>query len=108
MAPRLPWVLTAKLLLFDILLPVLDKVFDGLNIKGFYDRGDYYWMACTASVIALPGAMEALIWILDTTCLFGQSSCWMATKWFLCFGPLTFPIGTIVWYGENNIVIIVM
>ena len=88
-------VLMIKVILFDILLPIVDKVFDVLTIYHFITNGDIWWATATICVILLPGFLELIAWT-HSFCR-GDTSTKTWCGWSIVFGPILFPISTISW-----------
>ena len=88
-------VLLFKVLLFDILLPIVDKIFDGLTIYHFINNGDIWWAVGTIGIIMMPGFLELFAWTYSY-CR-GDTSTKACSLWIIFFGPILYPISTIVW-----------
>ena len=87
--------LTAKVLTLDVLLPIVDKVFDILTIYGFFSNGDVWWGTATIGVILLPGILELLYWSVSKCKDVVSTKVWCG--WSIFFGPILYPFSTIVW-----------
>ena len=85
--------------MFDVLLPIVDKILDGLLIYHYYTDEKYVWMGTTLGAIALPGFLEMVYWLMH--CRSEDSRRIIA--WIVFFGPFTFPISIIVWYLSQQL-----
>ena len=85
----------AKNFFFDLVLPIVEKVFQGFNIYFLFMNSDTYWAVATILVILLPGMAELLYWTVE--CCRGTSSNGRICKWIWGFGPFTFHIGVWCW-----------
>ena len=85
--------LLAKTLFFEVLMPIVDRVLDGLLIYHYYQAGKTWWMLTTIAAVLLPGTFECLYWLSKCR----TESKRDLLKWFLFAGPLTLPFTSIVW-----------
>ena len=88
-------VLLFKVLLFDVLLPIVDKVFDGLTIYHFINNGDIWWAVGTIGIVMMPGFLELFAWTYSF-CR-GETSTKSCSLWIIFFGPVLYPISNIIW-----------
>ena len=88
-------VLTIYVVLFDILLPIADKVFDVLTILHFINNNDIWWAVATICIILMPGILQLLAWT-HNLCT-GDTAAKTCIKWSIFFGPITYPISTVLW-----------
>ena len=88
-------VLLFKVLLFDVLLPIVDKIFDGLTIYHFITNGDIWWAVGTIAIIMMPGFLELFAWTYSY-CR-GDTSTKSCSLWIIFFGPVLYPFSTIIW-----------
>ena len=86
-------ILILRTLFLDVLLPILDKVLDGFLIYQYYTASKFLWMATTIGAIALPGTLEMVYWLLNIR----HEPTLRVLFWTVCFGPILFPISTILW-----------
>jgi len=89
-------VLLFKVLLFDVLLPIVDKVFDGLTIYHFITNGDIWWAVGTIGIVMMPGFLELFAWTYSF-CR-GETSTKSCSLWIIFFGPVLYPISNIIWH----------
>lgn len=80
---------------FELILPVVEKVLQGINIYLLFQNNDNYWAMATILIILLPGIAELLYWTVE--CCRGTSSNTKICKWIWGFGPFTFHIGVWMW-----------
>ena len=88
-------VLVIKVIFIDILLPILDKVFDGLTIYHFITNKDIWWAVATIGIIMMPGILELFSWTYS--CCRGDTPTKTCFKWSVFFGPILYPFSTIIW-----------
>ena len=86
--------LSTRLLLMDVLLPIGGKAAATYNITSLYRDGHVLWASATLGLILTPGALEVVYWILQA-CQ-SRASWGEAAAWCLVFGPV-FPLTVIAW-----------
>ena len=86
--------LSTRLLLLDVLLPIVYKLVAVNNILSLYERGNVLWASCTLFLLFLPGILEIVYWVIEAAR--GAATWGEAAKWSVTFGPV-FPVSIIAW-----------
>lgn len=88
--------LTTKLILFDVISPIVHLFIALSNIATLYRRGDHYWAIGTFAFLLIPGALEVVYWLYEYCA--GRIDLRRALKGILLYNPILFPIFSILWH----------
>lgn len=91
---ELDCLLVARVTWLDLILPTIKKALEVTTVVCLIFYGYYLWAALTLVILALPGTLECLYWIMSFDCHANTRSCCL---WNFFFNPIFFPFTMIAW-----------